>query len=102
MNNMKEFKSTNDIDMVEGVLFNWQKEYLFDEKTLRNYSFGCGTWGSYYDCSYYPDKQILYMSMVSMDDHDTFSFKCTMEEAEKIIIAFMEAHDFEIGKLYEK
>lgn len=94
---MKEFVSSNGVPMVEGELFNWQKDDPF------NISISIGTMSKMYVFGYDIQKKILSMFEMTYgtDYINEFYFE-ELVDAEKVVVAFGKANKYEILPLYEK
>ena len=101
---MKEFISKNNINMIEGVNFNWERQSIyFDRDDPFVYSINLGDIGEMFSISWNHKKLILGISRISFDNDYGMKFYCpTMEEAEYMVLAFAKANNFEIAPLYEK
>ena len=92
---MREFKSKNNLNMVEGKLFNWRKESLYYGKDEPyGYIIDMGGLADMYSAVYQPKEHNLCIYRVS--DHLDFvaNFYCDdLYFAETIVSAFIKAND---------
>lgn len=95
---MKKFKSSNDINMVEGKLFNWRIEPLFyGEEEPCGYFISMGTIGEMYSALYLPDEKLLYISSLAYSSNESFKFFCDdIYVAELIIDAFIKGNKYDM------
>lgn len=83
--------------MVEGDLFNWQKDDPF------NISIEIGESGKMHCFSYDTQKQILSLFEMHYSSDYCNDFFCeTLLDAEKIVIGFAKGNKYEILPIYEK
>ena len=102
---MKEFKSTNNILMVEGKLFNWRKESLYYDKDEPYINIiDMGNIGDMYSAVY--QLRIKKLCIYRNSDHMDFiaHFHCEdLYEAETIVMSFIKGSDLKLeGTIYCK
>lgn len=91
---MTEFKSSNGLDMVEGKLFNWRKESLYNGKEQPYvYVIDMGNIGEMYSAVYIERDRNLCIYRVSNNMDFIANFYCDdIYIAETILHAFIKAN----------
>ena len=91
---MMEFKSSNGLDMVEGKLFNWRKESLYNGKEQPYvYVIDMGNIGEMYSAVYIERDSNLCIYRVSNNMDFIANFYCDdIYIAETIVYAFIKAN----------
>lgn len=91
---MMEFKSSNGLDMVEGKLFNWRKESLYNGKEQPYvYVIDMGNIGEMYSAVYIERDRNLCIYRVSNNMDFIANFYCDdIYIAETILHAFIKAN----------
>lgn len=102
---MKEFKSNNDILMVEGKLFNWKKESLYHGKEEPfGYMMDFGWMENLYSAVYQPrERELCIYRNSSYLDFIARFFCEDIYIAETIVEAFMKGNRLDIKEtIYQK
>lgn len=97
---MKEFISTNNLTMVEGKLFNWQKEpiYYGQDKPFV-YTISIGGFSKMHTAVYNETTHELSFFDINFGSEFLIGFYCeTIYDAEKIVDAYLKLNDKEFDK----
>jgi hypothetical protein len=98
---MKEFKSANHLNMVEGKLFNWQKIYEYPGNNGRVFlKVDIGSLYTLRQCLYNLEEKLLTISTYEKDG--TQPFICDIDEAECIVEALRKGLKTQHLPLYKK
>ena len=102
---MKEFKSKNNLTMVESKLFNWRKESIYHGKDEPYcYVIDAGGLSEMYSLVYNPKEKELNIGRVSFNMEFVARFFCEdIYSAESIVAAFIKGNSLEMkGTIYFK
>lgn len=89
---MKEFISSNGVNMVEGISFNWEK---FEFNII---NINIGYFYDYVSITYNIDEKYI-----SMSRNDKYKIYCdNIIFAEFLVLSYVKANNLEISSLYQK
>ena len=99
---MKKFKSVNDIQMVEGKLFNWELKPLYGggDMSVMIHTISFVHDGDYWGCNWH--EELLTIADLAYSSHCSVGIKCDLDMAEKIVVGFAEARGYEFFPLHKK
>lgn len=100
---MEEITSNNGIKLLKCEPLNWVINHTYADGTgPLFYSISVGDMEEMWSCTFYPEKEVLYISNMAYSSNCVVSFKVSsFEDASKMVKSFADAqeHDFE-GTIY--
>jgi hypothetical protein len=102
---MREFVSSNGLNMVECELYNWKKEPIYHGKPEPfAYVIHMGGLAEMYQALWNPQTEMLGLCSMAYSSTETFRFYCpTLWDAEVIVASFIKANKFDMNEtIYKK